>query len=62
MGRSGKEALQDAASPGAYGQACDYEGPKMKGNPPRDGRRHAAEPHVHEREGIRHPPGGKPAK
>ena len=38
-GRSGGEALQDAALPGAYGQS-----PNMQGNPPGNGRRHAAEP------------------
>ena len=32
----------------------------MQGNPPGDGRRHAAE--VHGREEIRHPAGGIPAK
>ena len=61
-GRSGGEAFQDAASPGAYDQSCGHEGPKMQRNPPGDGRWHAAEPRVHRREGIRHPAGGKPAK
>ena len=61
-GRSGGEALQDAASPGACGQLCGYEGPKLQGNPLGDGRRHAAEPRVHGREEIRHPAGSKTAK
>ena len=33
-GQSGGEALQDAASPVAYGQSCSHESPKMQGNPP----------------------------
>ena len=36
-GRSGGEALKDAASPGAYGQSCGHEHPKIKGNPSGDG-------------------------
>ena len=39
-GRFGGEALQDAASPGAYGQSCGHKSPKMQRYPPRDGRRH----------------------
>ena len=61
-GQSGGKAVQDATSPVAYGQSCGYEGLKILGNLPRDGRRHAAEPRVHGREDIRHPAGGKPAK
>ena len=38
------------------------EGKKMQGNPPGDGRQHAAEPRVHGGEEIRHPAGGKSAK
>ena len=36
-GRSGGEALQNAASPGAYGQLCGHEGPKMPRYPSGDG-------------------------
>ena len=36
--------------------------PKMQGNNPGDGRRHAAEPHVYGRGEVRHPVGGEPAK
>ena len=61
-GRSGGEALQDSASPRAYGQSCGHEGPKMQGNPPEVGRRHAADPRVYGREEILHLAGGKPAK
>ena len=55
-GQSGSEVIQDAASPGAYGQSCGHEGPKMQGNPPR------VRPRVHRREEVRHPVGSKPAK
>ena len=55
------EALQDAASPGVYGQPRDHEGPKMQGKSPGNGRQHAAEPRVNGREEIRRPAGGKPA-
>ena len=61
-GRSGGEALQDAAPPGAYGHSCGHEGLIMQGNPPGDGRRHTAKTRVHGREEIRYPAGGKPAK
>ena len=61
-GQSGGEALQDAASPLAYGQSCSHEGPKMQENPPGHGRRHAAETRVYGQEGIRHPAVGKLAK
>ena len=60
VGRSGGEALQDAASPGAYGQSCSHGDPKMLRNLPGDGRRHAAELRVHGQEEIQHPAGGKP--
>ena len=60
--RSGGEALQDAASPGAYCQSCGHEGPKMQINLPGNGRWHAAEIRVHGREKIRHPANDKPAK
>ena len=62
-GRSGGEVLQDAASPGTYGQSCGHESRKMQGNTPGDGRLStAAEPRVYEREENRHPAGGTPAK
>ena len=61
-GRSEAEALQYATSPGAYGQSCSHEGPKMQENIPENNQRHAAKPRIHEREEIRHPSGGKPAK
>ena len=61
-GRSRSETLQDAASPKAYGQSCGHEGLKMQGNPPGDGRRHAAEPRVNGREKNQHPVDDKPAK
>ena len=60
--QSGNEALQEIASPGAYGrQACGHEGSKIQGNHPGDGRRHAVKPLVHGRKEIQHPAGGKPA-
>ena len=35
--RCGGKALQDAASPGAYGKSCVHESPKLQENPPGDG-------------------------
>ena len=51
-GQSRGEVLQNAASPGAYGRTCSHEGPKLQGNPPGDGQRHATKPRVHGREKI----------
>ena len=46
-GQSGGETLQDAASPGAYEQSCEREGPKIQENRPGNGQRHAVEARVH---------------
>ena len=44
--QTGVEALEDAASAGAYGLSCGHEGTKLQGNHPEDGRRHTADRRV----------------